>query len=184
MIQREYTDLERELVRNTPEVVQRLLIDNNFDVFYAASSEGYEMSDFIKRFMHSDVAALMDFHLNYYRWQGKESILPDFLYECNLAGIELEKSDKRKELRPVLAEKAGWVGYIYRLTHFKTGETSKEIVEFMPPDMMLRSYHYAHCVDPDGWIEDYYSNNDWDRYVKYFCQDKESLEGEPSLEKE
>ena len=89
MIQREYTDQERELVRSTPEVVQRLLIDNNFNVFYAAALQGYEMRDFIKQFMLSDVAALMDFHLNYYRWQGSESILPDFLDECSLAEIEL-----------------------------------------------------------------------------------------------
>lgn len=183
MIQREYTDQERELVRGTPKVVQQLLIDNNFDVFYAAALEGYEMSGFIKTFMLSDVAALMDFHLNYYRWHGKESIVPDFLDECDLTGIELQKTEEHKELRPVLAEKAGWVGYIYRLTHFKTGETSKEIVEFMPPDMMLRSYHYAHCVDPDGWIEDYYSNNNWDRYVKYFYRNQELSEEQPSLEK-
>lgn len=169
MIEREYTDKERERVRNTPECAQQLLIDNNFDVFHYAALECYDMTDFIEKFMKSDVAALMDFHLNYYRWQGRESIFPDFLYECDLNGIKLKMNkDTAKDMLPVLAEKAGWIGYIYRLTHFKTGETSKEILEFMPVKMMMRSYYYAHCVDPDGWIEEYYYDNDFTRYAKYF----------------
>lgn len=154
-------------VTETPRVIQNDLIDNNCRVFYLAARDNWDLVDFINKFMRSEVAELFDQYLNKYRWDGGDGMYAEFLGECDVYGIDIEKN-KSKYSKYYRIEAAHWIGYIYRLTHFKTGESSKEIVEFMPPDYMLNAYAVGHTWDPDFWIENFYWDNDLDRFYKYF----------------
>lgn len=159
----------------TPVDIQRDLIDNNAYLFSKAARKRYDLTDFIERFMRSKIAEILDMELNKYMWEGPESLLADFELECAQSGMSLKKS-KYTDIPDLIHEGSigEWIGYIYRLTHFKTAESSKEIVDFMPAEMMTRAYYTGHCEDPDGWIENYTLKNDIEKYGKYYF-DPEAL---------
>ena len=116
--------------------------------------------------------------LNHYQWEGPESLLADFEMECAYADIELKESEYTKRTDLIHEGKIGlWIGYIYRLTQFKTGESSVEIVDFMPAEMMTRAYYAGHCEDPDGGIENYTYKNDLEKYGQFYLAE-ENLEND------
>lgn len=166
---------EREHITQTPKIVQEDLIENNCRAFFLAARDGWDVEDFISKFMLSETADLLDQYLNKYRWDGGDGIYAEFLGECNLYGTEIKKNTSSYSLH-YREEAAYWIGYIYRLAHFKTGEISSEIVEFMPPEFMLRAYAVGHTKDPDGWIEEYYWANDLERFYKYFDDGLDNVE--------
>lgn len=155
----------REAILTTPNMTRQLMINNHAGAFSLAVEDGYELEDVINKFMRSEVAVTMDDELNHYQWEGAESVYYDFIFECAMNDILLKKAPNNKGYD---SDMAFWIGYIYRLTYFKTGEDSKDILEFMPAKTMMYAYPTGHCEDPDGWIEDYYLDNDLGRYFKYF----------------
>lgn len=182
----------RKAIITTPRLIKKDLIDNNALLFSKAARMGYDMIDFMERFMRSKTAVDMDMELTHYQWEGPESLLSDFIYECCMDNIELKDSKYTK--RSAWEHDANvcyWIGYIYRLTHFKTGESSKEIVDFMPAEMMTRAYYTGHCEDPDNWIENYTFKKDLEKYGKYYlipgkidCTESEDEPGKEEISRE
>lgn len=156
---------ERIQTINTPEIVQRDMIDNNSGVFERAAFHDFDLTDFILKFMNSEVAEIFDVYLSRYRWEGPQGIYLEFLAECEMYGREIKEYTGDLS-RQTLMDIGDWIGYIYRLTHYTTGDSSKEIVRLMPPEYMIRAYWYGHTQDPLGWIQEFL----WDNDLKRWCE--------------
>ena len=115
----EQEEKRRLEIINTPRCIRDAMIQNNERVFYLAAKEGYDLEDFITKFMYSEEADRLDQYLNRYRWDGGDGIFREFLSSCELYGIVLKKDATKWSLayRGVIAE---WIAYIYRLMHFMT----------------------------------------------------------------
>ena len=159
----------REII-NTPKNVQLHLMNCNAAVFWQACKDGYNFEDFVGKFMRSEVAKVLDLHLNYYRWEGPPGLYQDFLDECDIWGTPLEKETRDLDIHKI-SETGHWAGFIYRLAHFKTGDSSEFLVDFIPPKLLLSAYPTGHCQDPDQWIEDYIFDKDVAKYYKFFDVD-------------
>lgn len=115
------------------------------ELFETSFEEGYSSEIFIKTFMKSNTASLLDKPYNHLQWAGKNYIKDNFLLECS---EKLTKNGK-----PYYKEILYWIGYIYRYWHYYTSEDSKTIVKIAPPSLMANAYLAYHTMSPEMAID-------------------------------
>ena len=93
--------------------------------------------------MNSGTAARMDLPYDRLQWAGEEYILDEVVEESG--GFPLGAVWSEDELF--------WTGYLYRLWHYVTGESSAEISKVANASMMRACYPGYHTLDPEMAIE-------------------------------
>lgn len=88
------------------------------EVFELSVGKGYDSMDFMRGFMESDTARRLDIHFS--RMQAE---MPAYI----MCALEDEGSGFIHPGVCCSVEGMRWTGYLYRLWHFITGESSKEI---------------------------------------------------------
>lgn len=100
-------------------------------------------AEFIDAFMRSETAARLDLPYDRLQWAGEEYILE-------------EVSDEIGELPDGAIwddEPLFWTGYLYRLWHYQTGDSSAEIGRMADAATMHACYPGYHTLDPEMAIE-------------------------------
>ena len=123
---------------------QRQLCDIQGRLFELARLRGYDCPTFIEKFMNSEVARHMDSPFDFFQWAGEEYLL--------------EALDEEEGGLPVAGDVWGnepmfWTGYLYRLWHYLTGETSREIYQIADAETMGGAYLGMHVLDSEMAIE-------------------------------
>ncbi|MFR7404106.1 MAG: hypothetical protein ACLUW6_05655 [Coriobacteriaceae bacterium] len=122
---------------------QRQLCDIQGRLFELARANGYDCPAFIEAFMNSDVARRMDSTFDFLQWAGEEYLLEEL--DAEAGGLPPAGATWGRE--PMY-----WTGYIYRLWHYLTGETSRHLCH-------CRCRHHGsaypgmHVLDPQLAIE-------------------------------
>lgn len=112
-------------------------------LFELSATAGYDSARFIDSFMRSETAACLDRPYDRLQWAGEEYILEEFSETVEpLAGDDPWSSD-------VLF----WIGYLYRLWHYLTGEGSAQISNTADAETMRRCYPGYHTLDPQESVE-------------------------------
>lgn len=114
-------------------------------LFQLSGDEGYDSEGFIKTFMTSKIAKALDSEFDFLQWAGKEYIFEKIGEELPQA---LQKGGNVFD-----GETLYWTGYLYRLWHFYTGESSKAIYHQADARRMNSAFLAYHCMDPEMAIE-------------------------------
>lgn len=123
---------------------QRQLCDIQGRLFELARARGYDCPTFIEAFMNSDVARRMDGVFDFLQWAGEEYLLEEL--DDEVGGLPRAGASWGRE--PMY-----WTGYLYRLWHYLTGETSLAIYATADADTMGGAYLGMHVLDPELAIE-------------------------------
>lgn len=126
---------------------ERILCEYTGKLFVEAKKDGYDIIDFVEKYMRCSVPAILDTRFYSY---GDPGYL--YLYGETLTVVTPEKYKGRNE--QYSDEAIEWAGYIYRLWNWYTGEPSFHIIDICPAKKMLNSWFYGHKVDPEVFIED------------------------------
>ena len=94
--------------------------------------------------MNSDVARRMDGVFDFLQWAGEEYLLEEL--DDEVGGLPRAGASWGRE--PMY-----WTGYLYRLWHYLTGETSRAIYATADVDTMGGAYLGMHVLDPELAIE-------------------------------
>lgn len=124
--------------------LQFKLCDIQGRLFELSGDRGYDSANFIKAFMHSEVAKGLDSKYNRMQWAGEEYLLEEL---ADTAELTNDGTVYHKEV-------LYWSGYLYRFWHFKTGESSKEIYKQASAETMNRNWLMFHTMAPEMAIED------------------------------
>lgn len=115
-------------------------------LFALAYSKGYDPMVFVPAFMRSDAAVGLDATFDRMQWAGELYIFEEVVQSERLAPAE--------GLASISAEALFWAGYIYRYWHFMTMESSSEIYNQAPLDVLLAVYPGFHALSPEMAVED------------------------------
>ena len=121
------------------------LSDMQGQLFEMSHERKLDSEAFIKAFMLSDIAADLDSEFNHMQWAGKEYIMErisDELKEKITTGGEMYDR-----------ERLYWMGYVYRVWHYYTGESSKEIYKQAPAETMRVTYLIYHTLSVEMAID-------------------------------
>ncbi|MCD8286849.1 MAG: hypothetical protein LUD50_06470 [Clostridia bacterium] len=108
------------------------------EVFGMSAERGYDSKAFIRGFMRSETAKYLD--ADFSRMQNE---VPAYIMET------LEDED-RKYVHPGVCfplEEMQWAGYLYRLWHLTTGETSREIYRQASATVVHSAYSKYRTLD-------------------------------------
>ena len=122
------------------------LCDIQGRLFELSDRNNYDSECFIKAFMLSDTAKILDMKYNRLQWAGEEYLLEEIIDESN-SSIPVNNNIYNNET-------LYWTGYIYRYWHFYTGESSKQIYKQAPAKIMNSSYLMFHTMDSSMAIDD------------------------------
>ena len=117
---------------------QLFLCQTQGNLFELAWRKGYRMSEFVEKFMNSQIAARLDSPYSRTQWDGEERLLHDVAEECSL--FPDAKPDD------VNSEALFWAGYLYRYWHYYTGESSKEMFAKTGFRRMMYTYPGYHTL--------------------------------------
>lgn len=110
-----------------------MIAQEQAEIFEYAESQGYDMDDFIYKYMNSDFCNReMDSECSFFHFKPSEVCFPYIKKECNLIKSE------SKEYNDV-----GWIGMIYRYLVYKLNVPSRELILLIPPrelDKMVYKY--------------------------------------------
>ncbi len=109
------------------------------EVFRMSVEKGYDSKDFIRGFMMSATAGKLDADISRMQVETPAYILEDVAEgepRCMHPGVCFP------------AEEMEWIGYLYRLWHCTTGETSKDIYRQADEETVRAAYHK--CRNEDG----------------------------------
>lgn len=120
------------------------LCDIQGRLFELARARGYDCPAFAELFMNSEVARHMDSVFDFFQWAGEEYLLEAL--DDEVGGLPVAGAVWGNE--PMY-----WTGYLYRLWHYLTGETSREIYETADAGTMGGAYLGMHVLDPQMAIE-------------------------------
>ena len=120
--------------------LQLKLCDIQGRLFELSADKKLPSAEFIKAFMSSDTAKVLDSRYNRMQWMGEEYLLEEVI---SCAGDLLSGSGEvyKKEMMY-------WIGYIYRYWHYYTNESSARILRQAPTAIMKRNYMMFHTMDP------------------------------------
>ena len=132
-------------------------------LFYQASLMDIDLVGFIKTYMKSDIAKAIDSEYSSLQTTSVYALLNMVL----LLNPKL-KGTGFKKYNPAAAM---WLGYLYRKWCFLTGESSKHIVNILPPLDGLKSYFNLHQMDEETAImickRNYNIKRNAHRYFEY-----------------
>ena len=131
--------------------IELQLCDIQGRLFKLSAQRGISSAEFIKVFMKSAIAKVLDSTYNRMQWAGEEYFLEEVIDE---AGDRFEKQGD------VYADELiYWIGYIYRYWHYVTGEASKKIYKQAPVKLMKQNYARLYAMTPEEVIELLKENN-------------------------
>ena len=112
-------------------------------LFELAAKAGAGSAEFIDAFMRSRTAARLDLPYDRLQWAGEEYILEELSDE--LGGLPAGN---------IWSDDASfWTGYLYRLWHYQTGDSSEKINRAADAATMHACYPGYHTLDPEMAIE-------------------------------
>lgn len=118
--------------------------DNQGFVFELAQKIGYDINDFVDKFMTSDFCAReLDALYSWFQTSEPEDIMDYVLKE-----IEPEYSSETYS-----NDKLHWIGYMYRYINLRFGINSSEIYKVLPMKDMLVLYVGMHTQDDEYFID-------------------------------
>ena len=109
------------------------------DIFLFAYNNHYQINDFISFYMKSGLRKEMDKKYTSWHNQPAERIFEEIVSEYN----NINKVNKETISKAAVE----WLGFFYSKWHFLTGESSKSIVKFLPPNEGLKNYYTLHQLD-------------------------------------
>ena len=118
-------------------------------LFELAWQKGYDMRDFIDKFMTSATAAGLDESYNPLQWAGEAYILEELESEC--------KINRQCRCRRTGSDALYWAGYLYRYWHYYTGESSVKMYRMAGYDAMVMcypGYHTLACEVAIDWLRE------------------------------
>ena len=125
--------------------LQSALSDMQGQLFEMSIEKCLDRETFIKVFMLSDIDSDLDSEFNHMQWAGKEYIMERILDELK---------DKLKTGGETYdRETMYWTGYVYRIWHYYTGESSKEIYKQAPAKTMRITYFPYHTMSVEMAID-------------------------------
>ena len=113
--------------------------------FELAWKKGYDMRDFLEKFMTSATAAGLDEPYNRLQWSGEEYLLEELEAEVTMR--------REKKSRPRGSDAFYWIGYLYRYWHFYTGESSVKMYRMTGYDKMSLVYPGYHTLSCEMAID-------------------------------
>ena len=123
----------------TDKLLIRSLSQMQGALFEMSGREGYDSETFIRVFMHSGIAEVLDSDFDYSQWAGKEYLMER---------MQKEYPEGFSEQGTVFySETLYWAGYLYRYWHFYTGESSKEIYRQADAETINTMYYGYHTLD-------------------------------------
>ena len=114
-------------------------------LFELSADDGYDSECFIRLFMTSSIAAKLDSEFDFLQWAGKEYIFEKMKAEFSNSLIKSKSVYDKETLF--------WIGYVYRLWHFYTNESSKTIFKKASAKKMNVSYLNFHTMGVELAIE-------------------------------
>ncbi|MBQ9042779.1 MAG: hypothetical protein IJ111_08185 [Eggerthellaceae bacterium] len=112
-------------------------------LFELSANEGIDSAVFIDAFMQSGTAARLDLTYDRLQWSGEEYILEELADELGMLPTGTTWGN----------DELFWTGYLYRLWHYTTGESSSEINRIANAATMRACYPGYHTLDPEMAIE-------------------------------
>ena len=135
------------MIRNELDIFELKMCDIQGRLFELAWDTGYDSLKFIETFMKSEIASHLDMNYSFYQWAGEEYLLDELAETSELT--ESKKFTGAAHDREVMY----WTGYIYRFWHYYTGEASKAICRFAPPQIVTGNYLMLHTMAPELAVE-------------------------------
>lgn len=132
-------------VKKMNKSLQYSLANMQGKLFELSADEGFDSERFIKLFMTSSIAAKLDSEFDFLQWAGKEYIFEKMKAEL---GDSLIKSKSVYDKETLF-----WIGYVYRLWHFYTNESSKAIYKKASAKKMNVIYLNYHTMGVELAIE-------------------------------
>lgn len=133
------------------------IAETQAEVFEMSREYNLDSKTFISVFMKSPVARDLDSTFNFMQWAGRAYITERILDELK---------DKLKFGGEIYdRETLYWTGYVYRMWHFYTNETSKEIYKQANAKTMKSQYQPLHnlCLE---WTVDRLKETYIDKHKK------------------
>lgn len=125
--------------------IQESIAETQAEVFLMSLEKDLDSPTFIKAFMRSNAAKHLDSEFDFLQWAGRAYILDAFLDEAkDQLKIGGELYDK---------ETMYWIGYTYRMWHFHTNESSKEIYKQAPAKTMRIVYLPYHTMSVEMAVD-------------------------------
>lgn len=125
--------------------LQTFIAETQKNIFVIAYNSGYEIVDFINKYMRSNICEKIDSDYSYWQNQSANRIIEEFLLE--------EPHIKKTNNQKINIDAVEWLGFFYRRWHFITSESSKQIVRFLPPIDGIRMWYTLHQLDELTTIE-------------------------------
>lgn len=111
-------------------------------IFEYAESKGYDMNDFIQKYMNSAFCNReMDSECSFFHFKPAEVCFPYIEKECNL------KKSVSGEYNDV-----GWTGMMYRYLVYKLNISSKKLITILPSKELDNMVYAYELVDTDEAI--------------------------------
>lgn len=120
--------------------IKSFICGNQAKLFLYAHSLGLDIEIFIKEFMKSELCKQIDSSFSFWQTQPVESIF-EFLVINKEISCKINKSQK------INLDALEWLGFFYRHWHFLTGESSKQIIKFLPVKEGLKNWYKFHQLD-------------------------------------
>lgn len=126
---------------------ERVLCKYTGDLFVRAQEDGYDIVDFIEKYMRCDVPALLDEKKYLYGGCGPYYLYAEALDQFTPALVTVGVNVYHPEV-------VRWAGYYYRQWNWYNERPSREIIEICPAKKMLDSWLYGHTVDISLFVDD------------------------------
>lgn len=118
--------------------LESTLSDMQGQLFEMSADLGLDSPSFFKAFMNSRVASKLDAPFDFLQWADKKYVMEAFLDEA--------KEKLRHGGTIYDKETLFWSGYIYRVWHYETEESSKDIYKQAKAKDMRIVYYPYHCL--------------------------------------
>lgn len=122
------------------ESLKLALCEMQAQLFVLSWDLGYASEDFIRTFMHSQIAKELDLPFHHMQWAGASYLMSRMEAENRAALVQGERYDP---------ETLYWAGYLYRYWHIFTGESSREIYRQAPAKTIRVVYLMYHTMSPE-----------------------------------
>ena len=131
--------------KREPGIWEHALCNVQGHLFELAWRKGWDMREFVEKFMTSATAAGLDESYNRLQWSGEEYLLEEFESEVG----------RRKAGRPrrTGSDAFYWIGYLYRYWHYYTGESSVKMFRMADYDKMTLVYPGYHTLSCEMAID-------------------------------
>lgn len=130
-------------IKNADDISEHIMLR----LFVNAVEKGYDLGNYITRFMLSKTAANFDLA------KTKKELIPPAdlhaLFMNEFQNYVIWANDFQNKHKDVFTDMASWIGYFYRHWHIKTGESSRLIYMRAPYDIMQLHYFSSGCENVD-----------------------------------